>query len=525
MSFSSVRTHRRALWSTVTHGLSLFILVFIVIMPVFTRAQTRRQSNNSSTSIKPVCSTSSLVESLNTTILPEHLTSPVFESLDANPSLVASTSLPHGRLDHIMTDSSFLTIASTSSTPECLNNNVDLPASTENSQLSSSLDPSSLKFQNNFELSDFQIINSLSLVNCESDTYLFPSIINSTFSNNFIMEEDVEHPSLPNLNTACYSKTSQDILDMNDLFSLIKNHITEATQQISGDVRNIAENNAKFKQEVKEELDEMRKVLAEQKRSSNIDSSPSSPSPLQVNSMMHLDTSIPFSVPNTIGQHPSAPVASSQTTPHQAGTTDTQSQLLMMLTESFSKLSTALSEKSDSKSDWPKFSGDGKKFRSWYLAVMAQVSLPPWSEFYDSSRNDVILTTSNTVLNGKLYSKILLALEGMALQSAVSKKYLRANGLALLRDLVQTYRPKNVPEVIALKTGEFWSATKHNPDESIDTYFNRFHELLDDLSEAEEPIPLKSAIRHFIFTLGTDFAAIQNNYRIGRLPDIWKTDD
>jgi len=339
------------------------------------------------------------------------------------------------------------------------------------------------------------------------------------------MEEDDEHPSLPNLNTACYAKTSQDILDMNDLFSLIKNHITEATQQISGDVRNIAENNAKFKQEVKEELDEMRKVLAEQKRSSNIDSSPSSPSPLQVNSMMHLDTSIPFSVPNTIGQHPSAPVASSQTTPHQAGTTDTQSQLLMMLTESFSKLSTALSEKSDSKSDWPKFSGDGKKFRSWYLAVMAQVSLPPWSKFYDSSRNDVILTTSNTVLNGKLYSKILLALEGMALQSAVSKKYLRANGLALLRDLVQTYKPKNVPEVIALKTGEFWSATKRHPDESIDTYFNRFHELLDDLSEAEEPIPLKSAIRHFIFTLGTDFAAIQNNYRIGHLPDIWKTDD
>jgi hypothetical protein len=33
-----------------------------------------------------------------------------------------------------------------------------------------------------------------------------------------------------------------------------------------------------------------------------------------------------------------------------------------MLTESFSKLSTVLSEKSDTKSDWPKFSGDGKKF-------------------------------------------------------------------------------------------------------------------------------------------------------------------
>jgi hypothetical protein len=151
---------------------------------------------------------------------------------------------------------------------------------------------------------------------------------------------------------------------------------------------------------------------------------------------------------------------------------------------------------------------------------MAQLSLPPWVEFYDSSKNDVILTTTNTVLNEKLYSKLLLALEGTALQSAVSKKYLRANGLSLLRDLVQTYKPKNVPEVIALKTAEFWSATKWYPIESIDTYFNRFHDILDDLSEVEEPIPLKSAIRHFIFTLGPDFEAIQNNYRIGNLPDI-----
>jgi hypothetical protein len=44
--------------------------------------------------------------------------------------------------------------------------------------------------------------------------------------------------------------------------------------------------------------------------------------------------------------------------------------------------------------------------------------------------------------------------------------------LSLLHDLVQMYKPKNVPEVIALKTGEFWSTTKRYPIESIDTYFN-----------------------------------------------------
>ena len=74
--------------------------------------------------------------------------------------------------------------------------------------------------------------------------------------------------------------------------------------------------------------------------------------------------------------------------------------------------------------------------------------------------------------------------------------------------------------MIALKTGEFLSATKRFSNESIDTYFNRFHELLDDLSKAEEPIPIKSAICHSIFTLGPDFEAMQNNYHIGNLPDM-----
>ncbi len=127
---------------------------------------------------------------------------------------------------------------------------------------------------------------------------------------------------------------------------------------------------------------------------------------------------------------------------------------------------------------------------------MAQLSLPPWLEFYDTSKNDIILTTSNSMLNGKLYSKLLLALEGSTLQSIVSKKHLRENGLLLLQNLVQTYKPKNVLEIIAVTTGEFWSNTKRYPNESIDTYFNHFHELLDNLSDADEPIPLKSAICH-----------------------------
>jgi hypothetical protein len=32
-------------------------------------------------------------------------------------------------------------------------------------------------------------------------------------------------------------------------------------------------------------------------------------------------------------------------------------------------------------------------------------------------------------------------------------------------------------------------------------------------------------MRQFIFTLGSDFTQIQNNFRIGLLPDEWKTQD
>jgi hypothetical protein len=200
-------------------------------------------------------------------------------------------------------------------------------------------------------------------------------------------------------------------------------------------------------------------------------------------------------------------------------TNDVQTQMMLMLTETFSKLSTALVDKtSDMKSDWPKFSGDSKKFRACYLAIMAQVSLPPWQELYDPTMNDVVSTTSNAMLNGKLYAKLLVSLEGSALQSIVSRKHITANGILLLQELTQTYKPKNIPEVVAAKTSEFWGTTKRLSTETVDDYYNHFHELLDEINDNEETISTKSAMRHFIFTLGSEFDTIQNNFRIGNLP-------
>jgi len=124
---------------------------------------------------------------------------------------------------------------------------------------------------------------------------------------------------------------------------------------------------------------------------------------------------------------------------------DFQVQMMTMLNETFNKLSTVLSDKgTDMKGDWPKFSGDSEKFRSWYLAILAQLSIPPWLDLYNASTNDVVPTTTNTILNGKLYAKILVCLESQVLQNMVSRKHVRGNGLLLLKELVQTYKPRNV---------------------------------------------------------------------------------
>jgi hypothetical protein len=51
---------------------------------------------------------------------------------------------------------------------------------------------------------------------------------------------------------------------------------------------------------------------------------------------------------------------------------------------------------------------------------MTQLSITSWRDLYDSSKNDVVTSTSNTTLNEKLYSKVIIALEGSALQHVVS---------------------------------------------------------------------------------------------------------
>jgi hypothetical protein len=205
------------------------------------------------------------------------------------------------------------------------------------------------------------------------------------------------------------------------------------------------------------------------------------------NAKLHHELHQEFSA--TLGQPfvtTNTPVTSSAT----GSSSNFQTQMLTILNDTFSKLSSVISDtssvlqdtkqalsgtkSSDSKVEWIKFSGDHKKFWSWYLAIITQLLIAPWTDLFIAATNSVVQSTMNTSLNSKLYAKVIGALEGPALQHMIFHSHLQANGVLLLQELHQMYKPKNVPEVIAAKTIEFWGNTKRQSHESVDDYYNRF---------------------------------------------------
>jgi hypothetical protein len=377
---------------------------------------------------------------------------------------------------------------------------------------------------NHFEISKFQSSE------IAEESSKLSSVHNFEISQFLPMESDCKDHSSAKLvssgnalsSTTMVSSGNSEMLQMlaaissqmTSNYQALQEQMVQNDSRLSTDFQRVVHDNDSFKQEVRAEIDSLWHLLT----SPHVSSSSSSSNVL---------SSVPDSPPISSSSLPSTTTVNSTSGFSSSSPQDFQAQMMMMLNDTFSKLSTVIvdSKSVDTKSDWPKFSGDSKKFKAWYLAILAQLSLPPWQDLYDSISNDIVLTTSNTTLNGKLYAKLLVSLEGQALQSIVSRKHLRANGLLLLHELTQTYKPKTVPEVIAAKTGEFRSKTKRLSSETVDMYYTRFHDLLDELSEADEQISAKSAMRHFIFTLGPEFEAIQHNFRIGNLPTEWHTQD
>jgi hypothetical protein len=288
--------------------------------------------------------------------------------------------------------------------------------------------PSSSAIQSSLEISNLKISNNTSFdpgiprVGCHK----------ILISNISTMECDYDD-STP-LNSV--ATKNEDPPNLNHLLSTIASQITDATNKMSSDFQQVVSDNRifkqgildandVFKQEVRDEIADLRALLRQQQQLLNSSSSPPvipSPSVPDVPSVSPRNTVV-SNLPTNSNSTGLLPTTTSPST----------DQVLLLLTESFTKMASALTEKqSDAKAESPKSPGDSKKFRSWYLAIMTQLSITPWRDLYDSSRNDIVESTTNNTLNEKLYSKLVLALEGLALQHVVSRKHLRANGLAVL---------------------------------------------------------------------------------------------
>jgi hypothetical protein len=183
----------------------------------------------------------------------------------------------------------------------------------------------------------------------------------------------------------------------------------------------ISQTQENFKQEVRDEIDQLRQLLLSTNSLGNpkVQSVAINTVPTTSSTVSSRNNQVSLTTPILDTSNPSVTLNAGMSS------NDVQSHMMLMLTESFTKLSTVL----------------GKKNSRPYLLIVVQISIPPWQEFYDSNTNSIVKTTHNTALNSKLYAKLLVSLEGQALQDVVSRSHLRANGILLLHELVQTYHP------------------------------------------------------------------------------------
>ncbi len=67
--------------------------------------------------------------------------------------------------------------------------------------------------------------------------------------------------------------------------------------------------------------------------------------------------------------------------------------MMLIMTEVFLNLIAVFTEtkNTDLKADWPIVDGTKNKLGSWYLTILSQVTVPPWSELYDTMSNDLMI--------------------------------------------------------------------------------------------------------------------------------------
>ena len=266
------------------------------------------------------------------------------------------------------------------------------------SDSASSLD---LDFENS-KFETFELIPSVSL----------PLHFQSNFSQFFSMESNCKDEVKTFTSNSSASSSNDEILKILTAISsqMVVGHQDLQSQLISHnlhlreELQKVKEENEKFRQEIRAEL-----------------SSTTSTQPVVSSSVI---PTVSTSVPIVNQVLPTGGTSSSY------NSADFQQQMLTVLNDTFSKLSTVISDtssilqdtksaiseskSSEAKTEWTKFSGDPKKFRQWYLSIMAQSSIAPWQPLYDPTTNSVVTATVNSALNGKLYAKVIGALEGSA---------------------------------------------------------------------------------------------------------------
>jgi len=141
--------------------------------------------------------------------------------------------------------------------------------------------------------------------------------------------------------------SSPSMQELANLLNSWSPQIISQNVQLSNDFHTVLATNASFKQEVRSELDELRAMISGLKNPTVATSAPVSTQSNQV-------SLVPDQASTTV------PITPSPSTPNDslssslsANPTDQQSQMMMIFANSMAKLSFVLSDKSESKSDWP----------------------------------------------------------------------------------------------------------------------------------------------------------------------------
>jgi hypothetical protein len=159
-------------------------------------------------------------------------------------------------------------------------------------------------------------------------------------------------------------KHAPDIPNITQLFASLSAQITHQTSslqdKLSTDFSQVIQAQDKFKQEVCTELDELRSMITQQQLQHTSVTNQASSATIPSSQPPPVSLSSAHSV---ISPHMESPLVAPVTSLGLAPGIDVQTHMLQLLTDSFSKLSSVLVDKStDTKSDWPKSSGDSKKF-------------------------------------------------------------------------------------------------------------------------------------------------------------------